>query len=390
MSNIDKLMERYSHSADEFPFLSMQTHKVLRNGSVVNEQININDNIINYVQDTALLISEIDGSLKGVAPYDHVVYLDKSARPVSWLVNMFWDDFAAEDAAGNKIKRPPHSYINIDRAPWFRNVGIDVTDDGRQTSGGELATYWDFVRSIGNLTKRHLAEIRALYIDGGIEAEDEDLVMSSPTVLDGKRVLVIDEVYRTGSTLKIAVKLFQTAFPDATIESAYFWHPHESILKVGDEDVLTSLPVWYDPNTYYGRGIGGLDARYYRDLYEKYLALAEQDPRIQIRKFRTYAFSAGVFSTPLLNDDGTVMGLQAEKKTLELTRDLRKLHDEFVAGRLFFVPPFEWFMLDRFEEFLSRQGVKLIPVNASEREREQIRKDPEFYLNFIERLRNHI
>ena len=116
--------------------------------------------------------------------------------------------------------------------------------------------------------------------------------------------------------------------------------------------------------------------------------MIEQYPNIDIKKFRTYAFSASVFSTPLLNDNGTVMGLQTEKKTRELTRDLRRLHDEYTAGRLFFVPPFEWAMSDRFEDILRKQGVKLLPINVTEREREKIRKDPEFYLNFIEKLRN--
>ena len=383
------LIKQYSHSDKEFPVISQQTHKVIRNRSIVNEKININDNVINYVQDTALLISEIDGSVKSSAPYDHIVYLDKSARPVSWLVNMFWDDFASKNADGKTVRRPPHSYINIDRAPWFRCVGIEVTDDGRQTAGGELATYWDFINNIENLSKRHLAEIRALYIDGGIEKEDEEWVLNQPTILSGKRVLVVDEVFRSGATLKIAVKLFQLAFPDATaIESAYFWHPHEPALKMGSEDVLTSLPVWYDPNTYFGRGIGGLDERYYRDLYEKYLGMIDQNPNIEIKKLRTYAFSASVFSTPVLNEDGTIMGLNNEKKTWELTRDLRRLHDEYAAGRLFFVPPYEWAMDDRFEEIIKSQGVKILPVNATEREREKIRKDPEFYLNFIEKLRN--
>ena len=262
------LLAKYVHTPDEYPVLKDQTHKVLKDKSIVNEYININENIINYVQDTALLISVIDGSVNSDSPYDHVVYLDKSARPVSWLVNMFWKDFAITDDEGNPVRRPQHSYINIDRAPWFRNVGIDVTDDGRQRADGELATYWDFMNHLCNLDKRHLAAIRALYIKGGIEKEDIDSVMAQPTILDGKRVLIVDEVSRTGSTLKIAVKLFQLAFPDAMVESAYFWHPHESALVMGNEQVLTSLPVWYDPNTITGRGIGGLDEHYYRDLYE--------------------------------------------------------------------------------------------------------------------------
>lgn len=36
-----------------------------------------------------------------------------------------------------------------------------------QKENGELATYKDFVSHIGNLSDGHLAEIRALYIEGG-------------------------------------------------------------------------------------------------------------------------------------------------------------------------------------------------------------------------------
>lgn len=90
-----------------------------------------------------------------------------------------------------------------------------MTDDGRQKENGELATYRDFVNNLHNLNKRHLAELRALYIDGGIDVEDVEWVMGQPTLLDGKRVLIVDEVSRTGATLNIATHLFKLAFPNA-------------------------------------------------------------------------------------------------------------------------------------------------------------------------------
>ena len=81
------------------------------------------------------------------------------------------------------------------------------------------------------------------------------------------------------------------------------------------------------------------------------------------------------------------MGLDVEKKTRELTRDLKKLHDDYKSGRLFFVPPIEWALSDRFEKALEKQGVLLIPENATRSEIDQIRKNPDFYLNFIEKLK---
>ncbi len=93
MKSPEELLLQYTHSPEEFPVLSRQTHKVMKNGKIENELININENIIHYLRDTVALISMIDGSAEATGrktyPYDHVVYLDKSARPVSWLVNMF-------------------------------------------------------------------------------------------------------------------------------------------------------------------------------------------------------------------------------------------------------------------------------------------------------------
>lgn len=385
----EELLKKYAHSDEEFPVLHKQTHKVLRNGKIINERININENLIHYVKETALLISVIDGRLNSGISYDHVIYLDKSARPVSWLVNMFWDDFTRKDENGLPVKRPKHSYINIDRAPWFRNVGINVSDDGRQKENGKLATYGDFVKSIDNLSKRHLAEIRALYIPGGIEEESMEWVMSHPTILDGKNVLIVDEVSRTGATLDIAKHLFRLAIPDAkNINGAYFWHPSEPLLKLGEETVLTSLPVWYDPATLTGRGIGSPDPYYYRSIYEKYSSPDYNSKRIAYRKLRTHAFSSSVFSAPLLDDNGEVIGLAAEEKTRKLCRDLMRLYDEYQAGRIFFTPPVEWRKFDGFMSIIEEQGVLLLPMDGSEAERERVRKSPLFYLNFMSKLKS--
>ena len=386
------LLKKYAHSPEEFPVLRRQTHKILRDKKVVNEEININENLMHYVQDTALLISMIDGSIYGEEgePFDHIVYLDKSGRPVSWLVNLFWDEFASEDATGTVMRRPKHSYINIDRAPWFRNVGIPVNDDGRQKENGELATYNDFVRNIGNLEERHLAEIRALYVPGGIETEAIDDVMNSPTILEGKRILIVDEVSRTGATLDIAKHLFSLAFPEAKeIKGTYYWHSTEPVLKVGNETVMTSLPVWYDPNTLTGRGIGGLNPDYYRKRYQYYLGLMDQMPHVAINKLRTQAFSSDVFSAPLLHEDGTVMSLEEEVVSRKLMRDFETIYRDYKEGTIFFLPPAEWRKKKRQQYLmaLEKQGVKLIPTGATAEEQLVLKKDPLFFLNFIDDLK---
>ena len=383
-------LSKYIHSNEEFPVLSQQTHFVIRNGKIISERIDINENLMHYVQDTAQLISVICGECEDETDnrgFDCIVYLDKSARPVSWLVNLFWDCFSSNDEEGHQKKRPPHVYANIDRAPWFRNVGIDVTNDGRQKSDGELASFSDFLQNKDKLTSRHLSAIRSLFIPGGIEREDPEEVMRTPTGLAGKRILVVDEVARTGATLSIAAYLIRAALPEADcVEGTYFWHPQEAVIKIGTENMLTSLPVWYDPNTLTGRGIGGINEAYYRKRYEYYLALSDKNMRYDLKKLRAQAFAAPVFSAPLLKEDGTVLNLKDEIITRRLSADLIKLANEYKNGTIFFTPPIIW-PEERIEREIRRQGAEIIPENAADDEMIRIRNSPRFYLNIINAIR---
>ena len=49
MKTEEELLHNYTHSPEEFPVIAEQTHKLLRDGKVVNETINVNENIIHYV-----------------------------------------------------------------------------------------------------------------------------------------------------------------------------------------------------------------------------------------------------------------------------------------------------------------------------------------------------
>ena len=366
--NINELLEKYTHRPDEYPVLCKQSHMIqVKPDAAGQETANINDTLIHYVRDTALLISRIDGSLEGGTPFDHIIYLDKSARPVSWLINMFWNNFAIEGVA-----RPHHSYVNIDRVPWFRYVGLNVTDDGLNIETGHNATYSDFMNNIHNLSSRHLAEIRALYIEGGIEQADEKWIMEEPTILDGKRILIVDEVSRTGATLNIAAELFRRAVPEIKeITGTYFWHSTETVTHGGKPVTMTSAPVWYDRNTVTGRGIGGPNQEYYQRKYEKW----EDTPGADLKKLRAQAFAGTVLSAPLLRKDGTMLPLSEEKVTRALTSDLRQLKKDYDEGRLFFDAPSQW--EDRGDEALEQQGVKV----TREKKPGEVR-----YLDFIEQL----
>ena len=89
---------------------------------------------------------------------------------------------------------------------------------------------------------------------------------------------------------------------------------------------------------------------------------------------------------PLLDDRGEALDLAVEGKTRNLCRDLRRLYDEFRAGRVFFTPPVEWMDFDDYDSILEKQGVLLLPWEASPAEQERVRRSPLFYLNFLMKL----
>lgn len=83
--------------------------------------------------------------------------------------------------------------------------------------------------------------------------------------------------------------------------------------------------------------------------------------RIDIRKLRTHAFSSYVFSAPLLDVNGEIITLEAERKTRKLCKNFGHLYDEYIAGRVFFIPPIEWRTFDEFVSLIEKQGVLLLP-----------------------------
>ena len=150
--------------------------------------------------------------------------------------------------------------------------------------------------------------------------------------------------------------------------------------------MLTSLPVWYDPDTSFGRGIGELNEEYFRRRYEFYLELSKTDSRYDIKKLRTQAFAASVYSAPHLKSDGSVMSLNEEKVSRKLAKDLYKLAKDYMAGTIFFTPPTDW-THDRSINETTKQGALLIPENASIEEASRIRKSERFYLNIVKAIK---
>lgn len=331
----------------DYPIFSRQSELSPRWGDNSKTRWNIDKTLNRFVTSTADLIATIDGSSieyenhpERIRP-DHVIYLDKSARPVSWMVNLFWDKFSDE-------KRPGHSYLNIDRQPWFRRSGVTVNPDGYSRSpDGSLHrdSFSDFKTE--NIPPEDFARIRALYIDGGIKSENPAEIMESPSQLDGKNILIVDEVKRSGSTLDIAKWLIKNAFPEAaSVEGAYFWQGSQKVNHDGTESQMRSVPVWYDSSTTFGRGAGEIDPKFYADRHETF-----KTDRTRAQKFGSLVLSS-------------TYDLASEPNQLsrELLREMKKMRGDFDAGKILLSAPHNY-DFDRAADAIEAQGIKLAPSN---------------------------
>lgn len=225
-----------------------------------------------YVAATDHIIGLLDGSIESRAIVDQlnpelsrekpdaVIWLDKSARPVSWFVDAFWDQFAKNDTA-----RPTDEFLNIDRVNWFVKQGHLIIDAARRLGPKDF--------DLDKVPNEEIAGLRALFTIGDLSEENwKDEVWKLPTRLDGKNILVIDEVKNKGGTLSIATQLIKRAIPESTISGDYFWKTaNYSLARTSaeaEDQQMESAPVWYDSENSYGRGIGEVSLDYWNHLYQ--------------------------------------------------------------------------------------------------------------------------
>ena len=349
--------QRFRVDPDDFAILSQQAS--FEKEKTV--QLDMDDIATRYVSATAKLIAVMDGSAysrSGELPPkpDYVIYLDKSARPVEWFVRAFWDELAVgPDGSRGGVKQLPHKFLNIDRLDAFDLIGFPVDADGNtERLGGvkERAKASDF--DVSKVSREHLAGIRALFLSDGVKSEGpgwEDEVFATPTILDGKNLLIIDEVQNSGATLGIAQKLLKAAIPElASINGEYFWEPTPGPLVNGEVQMGYS-PAWYDEYSVYGRGVGNVNPTY-RDI--KYEQL--KSPKSLARKLGSW-----VLSTPHVRiDDKTrqIAEVIPDKKAAQLRQEVKKLKEEFLAGHVLFLPPSNY-AYERRCDISTKQGFEL-------------------------------
>lgn len=361
------LRERFSVNPDDYPIFKRQEgrryDKLLRKD--VDRRLNIDETLGLMVGSTASTIAAINGEDGNNPPSDHVIYLDKSARPVSWLVDDFWDDFSDR-------KKPEESFLAIDRRYWFRMVGLDI--DGSEyikaeNGEGKLATGSDFWRKFEELPEERktdlLARIRALYIEGGIEEEDPAKIMATPTKLDGKNLMIIDEVSRSGATLDIAKGLLKRAIPELKHVSGHvFWSDNSTQTDSGDTQ-MGMTPVWYprDKRDWRGRGVKDVNPEYYQTEYDK-------NPN---NKTRAEKYGAIVLGEPLLRKED-----EPGQLSWKLKEEMARMHQDYVDGHI--LPNFPGFntqVFDKMYEKISGLGVEFIPE-------EEAKNNPNTYNSLAE------
>lgn len=244
-----------------------------------------------YIKYTDKLIGTIDGTLENERKSDAVIYLDKSARPVAWMVDAFWEMLARQ--VGTKYtdnivpKKPDTFFLNIDREQWLPTV--DPANKG--------------ILNIDAVPEEAIASLRAIYQPIGSTPE-------APTILDGKNVLIVDEVNVTGNTLKIAKALLMRALPDTIFTTTHWMVP--GTYNGGGASRNNDVPVWYKQHDARGRGVADRDLR---------RSASSSSYRQQIGKW----FLSTAFDAP-------------DKDSLQLRGEIAQLARDVLAGKLQYKP----------------------------------------------------
>lgn len=322
-----------------------------------------------YLRETDELIGRLDGSITELGRGDirderlaedepripeTVIYLDKSARPVAWLVDTLWEQFAKEDA-----QKPNDEYLNIDRANWFTYLGHTI-EDAEARLGRE-----DF--DIEKVNPERIAAIRAYFTEGELDEDTwREEVWNLPTRLDKQHVMIVDEVMNQGGTLHIAVELLRRAIPEATFDGTYFWHAGrlsiDGIKADRQSQQMTTAPLWYDKMNPMGRGVGDISQAFYEREYKR-------DPNQYTFRNKLASFA---LSAP--HHDPETFELQDDPLAKKIKQDFAFMSYAVADGRAVRVPSADR-DFDEYKDILAKQGIVGEDLRTFGRNRGKFNKD---------------
>ncbi len=258
------------------------------------EYVRLTDGLVHQMTHGVEVVNHDTGEKELRRP-DYVVWLDKSARPLSWLTRDLWPTLAVEPD-GTVPKMPESRFVNIDREQWLST--IDPLDEGTTDVGRVHTSIIRSLRSIFLKPQNNMPE----------SLEDPRIDRMS-SVFDDKTVLIVDEVRATGRTLEIAKNFFERAFPQANIAATHWMG---GIAIKGEATGNADLPVWYRSDTMLGRGVSDRD-----------YALSKSS------KNRTQRLGAWFLSTPLRQHDSS---------STQLRQELHQLADDVREHKVLVVP----------------------------------------------------
>jgi hypoxanthine phosphoribosyltransferase len=154
-----------------------------------------------YMHFTDDLITTLDGTAEKLEkPYDAVVYLDSSARPVQWMVSGLWEFAAKRDENGQTVAKPQTYFVNIDARRTGHKLNEERTAALHDTFT-QLAA-WD--------------------------SEEQP-----------KKVLIVDEIAVSGDTLEVARENLQAAYPNLDFNT-FAWKNERGVPEMQRDNVR-----WY-------------------------------------------------------------------------------------------------------------------------------------------------
>ena len=108
------------------------------------------------------------------------------------------------------------------------------------------------------IDKSVVRSLRSIFVSPKAKGDKiSEAIDDAVSELDGKTILIVDEVYSSGRTLQYAREFFKEAFPTSSVATAHWMR---GVSKKGEAMGNRDLPVWYKKDTMYGRGIGNRDA----------------------------------------------------------------------------------------------------------------------------------
>jgi len=184
-----------------------------------------------YIRRTDVLIEKI---LK--EDCDTVIYLDKSARPIYMMVREMWDIFAPDKP------KPDTKFANVDAHYWLHDS--EARPEIHEVEA--MAIPQSVIEELQNAFKNEFYQ----------KDEYGDVLLNDSNQPIGKKVLIVDEISVTGTSLLLAKKMFEAAFPGVVFDT-YAWLQSVPV-QSGGRRAPTELPVWYHEADVNGRFVGDI------------------------------------------------------------------------------------------------------------------------------------